>query len=256
MNNPPFGLRARRTVRQALARFGLTVTRTPDPFAAQARALQATEIETVLDVGANVGNTVAAYRRHFPHARVFAFEPFPDCVQRLSERFAEDAQVDVIPCAVADEMGSTQLHVSGGASTHSLLDRSETGARYFQAHAAPRGRIEVDVTTLDAFCAERGIGRGVLLKIDVEGAERRVLAGAGGLLESGGIPLVYLEVMFTEHYAGQALYHELAQMLADYGYALYDLIDLRRDPETLQLRYGNALFLAPGSARTAPARAG
>jgi hypothetical protein len=55
----------------------------------------------------------------------------------------------------------------------------------------------VELRTLDDFCAERGIGRIDLLKIDVEGHELRVLEGARGLLEADAIGFIQFEFNAT-----------------------------------------------------------
>lgn len=55
------------------------------------------------------------------------------------------------------------------------------------------GIEEVAITTIDAFCAERGIGRIHYLKLDVEGHEIKCLEGARTLLGAGGIDFIQFE---------------------------------------------------------------
>ena len=45
--------------------------------------LAAREIKTVFDVGANEGQSAQAFLRHFPHARIFSFEPTPATFEKL-----------------------------------------------------------------------------------------------------------------------------------------------------------------------------
>jgi FkbM family methyltransferase len=227
---------------RALRRTGYSVGTIPDPFQVQRRLLGARSAEVVLDVGANVGETAARYRALFPAARVYCFEPAPECVDSLRARFAGDPAVSVIAEAVSDTPGRAVLHLSEGATSHSLRTRSDR-ALYQPKGAALRDEVEVPVTTLDHFCKEREIPHVDVLKLDVEGAERWALEGARGLLGAQSIGLVFLEVMFVEHYSGQSLYHELAALLAGFGYSLYDLYDLRH-ARNGQLRWGNAIFLS------------
>jgi FkbM family methyltransferase len=227
---------------KALRRVGYSVATLPDPFLVQRRLLGARRAEAVLDVGANVGDTAARYRALLPTARVYCFEPAPPCVETLRARFAADPAVSVIPEAVSDAPGRAVLHLSEGPTSHSLRRRSDR-ALYQPKGAALRDKVEVPVTTLDRFCGEREIRRIDILKLDVEGAERWALEGARGLLDSQAVGLVFLEVMFVEHYSGQSLYHDLAALLAGFGYSLYDLFDLRH-ARNGQLRWGNAIFLS------------
>jgi len=48
-------------------------------------------------------------------------------------------------------------------------------------------------STLDRFCHDQGIGQVDYLKIDVEGAEHRVLKGGAGMLEAGKVACMQFE---------------------------------------------------------------
>ena len=51
----------------------------------------------------------------------------------------------------------------------------------------------IDLCTLDDYCASVGIETIDLLKIDAEGHDHLVLAGAGALLERGAIEIIQFE---------------------------------------------------------------
>jgi FkbM family methyltransferase len=142
------------------------------------------KMEVALDVGANLGYTATWFSAWA--AQVYAFEPDPENRAAIHEQFRirHVHNVEVIGSAVAAEEGSTTLFLKPKAGHHSLADigASET-----------IDSIEVTVTTLDRFCAARGIERVGLLKIDVEGFEPDVLEGAGALLEKHAIDLILFE---------------------------------------------------------------
>jgi len=127
---------------------------------------------TFIDVGAHVGLfTLPAARHVGDNGRVVAFEPDPDN-RRLLEANIERNElghiVEVIPAAVAAENGSAILHRSAwNTGDHRLL-------------GAPRGRrgVPVDVVALGPFLKERGL-KADAVKIDVQGAEARVIRGLG-----------------------------------------------------------------------------
>ena len=244
------------SIQRALARAGYRLSRVPargparagfpsDPFEAQRCLLEmvgATRA-AVLDVGANVGETVARYRAVLPEATVYGFEPFPESVRALRRRFARDPAVRVVPRAVADAPGHTTLYVNESPATNSLLPRPRESRRYYPSYAGPRTTIEVEVTAVDAFVAAEGIEEVGVLKLDIQGGEVLALRGARRLLESGRLPIVYTEAMFVPHYEGGPLFHELWAELARYGYSLFDLYDLHRATNG-QLRYADALFVS------------
>lgn len=126
-----------------------------------------------LDVGAHLGYyaVMAAERVRL----AVAFEP-DDRVLPYLRRNARRAGVEVVESAVGDHVGSAAF---------------EPGADPATSRLAPTGAIRVPVTTLDAVVAERD-WRVTGVKVDAEGADLRVLAGAEALMRRDQ-PLVALE---------------------------------------------------------------
>ena len=234
--------RAKKVVNQALERAGYELRRRRDTLTAVDQLLGARDVREVVDVGANKGDTVAAWRERFPHARIHAFEPFQGCVAQLNERFRGDPGVVTVPKAVGHEPGTLELKVSSGVSTHSLLGRPDDG-RYGPRGVEEAGVQQVEVTTLDSWASEAGIEHIDLLKVDVEGFEKNVFDGAAGLLDAAKVDVVISEVMFVPLYDGQALCHEIVATLQDRGYDLYELLELRHHRDG-QARWGNAVFVS------------
>lgn len=125
--------------------------------------------DTVLDVGAHIG-VYSLLALQEPATRVHAFEPFPDNVTRLKRHGESNdvgSRLEVIPGAVSDTNGTDTLQVATEGRQHTLRKEANSG----QEH------ISVETLTLDTYCMEEGV-RPDVVKIDVEGAAGRVLAGA------------------------------------------------------------------------------
>ena len=142
--------------------------------------------DVYLDVGANIGYFSAiAARLVVPGGRVVAFEPNPEARASLSRLLAANALgalVDVEASALTDSVGVGQLHLTSDTVLSTLEpDKSPLRGTYMFDHS-----IDVNLTTLDAWLATRPdiAARVAVIKIDVEGAEDRVLAGMDGLLRS------------------------------------------------------------------------
>jgi FkbM family methyltransferase len=127
----------------------------------------------VVDVGANVGElTAVAAECVGPSGRVIAFEPSPANVERLRERFAALPYVEVRHAAVSDRAGSLTFHLDAdNAKRHSL---------YASIVSVPGSSIVVPSVRLDDLDEHRRVD---FIKIDAQGAEGRILAGARTLIE-------------------------------------------------------------------------
>lgn len=121
---------------------------------------------TSLDVGANKGVYSFVLKRHSRH--VVAFEPNPK-IRAVLCRWAQ-TQIEVLPFALADKSGPTELRIPQGARGYS----NQRGTLSDAHKNANDGIVEIEARRLDDL-AFRDIG---FVKIDVEGFEREVVEGA------------------------------------------------------------------------------
>ena len=132
--------------------------------------------DLVFDVGAHVGDRIAAFRRR--GARVVADEPQPALVKTLKLIYGRDSAVAIEPVAVGRGAGTLELKLNVDNPTVSTASDAFVAA----ADGAPgwagqawTTSIRVPVTTLDALIARHGTP--TFIKIDVEGFEAEALAG-------------------------------------------------------------------------------
>ena len=208
------------------------------------RYILSDRVGTVLDIGANVGQTALSYLTEFPKAAIFSFEPDPESYQKLAAAIAPHSKARAYNVALGRETGSAKLFRFKFDQTNSLLPKAR-GAEQYVADAeylADIGQVSVEVSTLDAFCGEHNIEKIDLLKIDTQGYELEVLNGALGLLRSAAISLIYIEVCFVRYYEGQPLFPELYQFLYNFGYRFVGLYESGFVTHCYHVG-GNALFV-------------
>ncbi|SPE50307.1 hypothetical protein SBV1_110027 [Verrucomicrobia bacterium] len=141
-------------------------------FSAQwARPLQQAQRPVIVDVGANAGIFSLFAHTVNPKAKIIAFEPLPAMQERLralKERTGMDFEWH--QQAASDHIGEAVFESPHG---YDGISRVCTGQ--------PTGQtFRVETTTLDTMLAGRDID---LIKIDVEGFECQVLAGAKRTIE-------------------------------------------------------------------------
>jgi FkbM family methyltransferase len=131
--------------------------------------------DVVLDAGGCWGDTALYFASRIgPNGRVYTFEFDPQNVEVLHANLALNPElaerIEIVELALWDRSGETVEYAQAGRMTNVVV-----------APAPAAGR-NVRTITIDDFVSERGIERAGFVKMDVEGAELRVLAGARDLV--------------------------------------------------------------------------
>lgn len=180
---------------------------------------------TIIDVGAHHGQFSLLARELYPDAEIICVEPLPDALTRLRAVHAGDPRVTILPFAAAAVGGRRGLHVSRKTDSSSLLPILRTYVEAFPGTEEER-TTEVEVRTLDVLLEQR-IRRPILLKIDAQGGEHEVLAGASRVLTQ--VDTAYVECSFIEFYHGQALADEIISTFFRHGLRFDGVYSVVRD---------------------------
>jgi FkbM family methyltransferase len=207
-------------VRLAFQRADVSIGR--DPFVKRvARMLDRRGIDTVLDVGANVGQFARMVRGAGFDGDILSFEPLSDAYRRLTRRSSGDPRWQAFNAAVGSEPGRSTIHISANSYSSSLLEMTSA-----HLDAAPGsefiGSEDVDVTTVADIIEEHELDPSRLfIKVDTQGFEKAVMAGAGATIDK--VAAVQLELSFVELYEGQELFDEGVATMNDHGLELWTL---------------------------------
>lgn len=174
-------------------------------------------VSTIFDVGANIGSMTLGYRRRFPGAKLYSFEPVNETFSQLEEATRNDANVYCYNMALAAQNGTSLISVGSKSGQNSLVVQQ-------------KGEIksqEVKLVTLDDFINEhKEIEQIDILKIDVEGFECEVLKGAEKTLESGRILYAYIKTTFREEDTHHTQFLQIQEILKQYKFNLMGLYDV------------------------------
>lgn len=234
-----------RCVRQTANRFGIDIHRyrpENDESLRVAKMLASRGVDVVFDVGANVGQYATFLRRGGYGGRIVSFEPLTSAHGQLKAASRQDALWEVGPqAALGAEDGQIEINVAGNSVSSSALPMLESHA----ASAPDSGYVSTEsvaVRRLDTLAAAYLRDDSVpFLKIDTQGYEDRVLAGAAQLLPR--VAGVQLELSLTPLYEGQLLFDAMLARLTSQGFELWSLWPGFTDPTTGRMLQVDAVLM-------------
>lgn len=169
----------------------------------------------IVDVGANpLGKPVYKPLMTAGLAHVWGFEPNAEAFAKLEGT----GQATYLPVAVG-RGGTATFHAYPASEMSSLYPLSAASIGYlghFRRHLGQETQSRIETRALDDIDQ---IERLDLLKIDAQGAECDVIAGAQGKL--GSAVMVIAEMRFYRLYDGEPMLHEMDRMLREQGFVLH-----------------------------------
>jgi FkbM family methyltransferase len=129
----------------------------------------------VLDIGANIGNWTQSFDAAFPESQIVAFEPGASAFKILSPRFRSNSNIHCVNLGLSDRDADVTLFSDSEASGLSSLNKRRL--EHFSINFDKQETIKV--TKLDSWISSNPkYSNPTILKLDVEGHELSVLAGA------------------------------------------------------------------------------
>jgi FkbM family methyltransferase len=176
----------------------------------------------VVDVGANHGDWTRAALKYFPEAYYTLVEPQDQLRTHVQDLLARDGRIRWIGAGAGDKLGTLPLRIWHRDVTSSFIFTREA------AMTAGMRQIEVPVTTLNEIVRTSDAPFPDLVKIDAEGFDLRVLAGASELVGKTDIFLLEAQIWPRrwENTLGNVI-----QTMAHLGYRIFDIHDLNYSPK-------------------------
>jgi len=236
-----------RIIQKLVHMCGYHISRLPqgpknNAFTAMQRLLAGTENPIIFDVGAHSGYVSKTFRDLFPTAEIYAFEPFEESFEILKENSASDPGIHVFNFGLSDRDGPQAFHSNLDSGTNSLLSTHESGAQTWRAGLFDTQKIiQAQFKTIDSVVAEMDIQKIDILKLDVQGAEHRVITGAADACKRGMIRLIYSEIITQPTYNDQKRFDEALAPFYNNSFDLYNMYNLNTTSEG-RLRQIDAIF--------------
>jgi hypothetical protein len=120
-----------------------------------------------------------------------------------------------------------------------LLPIDPRNSEWFSRDLSVARTVQVPTMTLSELMTREAMPAVDLLKLDLQGAERLVLAGSAEVLQR--VRVIYIEVFFELLYAGAWLFWDTNQFLSHHGFKLCGLSNIVHAPDG-DLVQANATF--------------
>lgn len=207
--------------KKLLRKFGVDVTGYHPHFNPRSRReylFDKHRINLVLDVGANVGQYGAALRRNGYRGRTVSYEPSRESFQELQKLCRGDSSWECVHAGLGAAEGVAALNVAPDSQYNSILEiNAEHAPGLPSLHFDSSEQIKLTTLNLEVekHCRESD---SLFVKIDTQGYERQVLAGANLCWER--IRGIQMEMSLKPLYEGEMLYAEAVGCLEEHGYKL------------------------------------
>jgi len=206
------------------------------------RRILRTNIDVVLDIGANVGQYAKGLRADGYAGRIVSFEPLSEAFAELSRYAASDKSWECKQLALGNSDGTTNMNISERTYSNSLLPMKDR-----HLAAAPNtgyvGSETVRIKRLDSLRNQLFEDKdSVYTKLDVQGYEMQVLEGATEILGQN-VPVVEIELSTVPLYEGQPLFYELSSYLYARGFDLVSIEPTFFDPESNYVLQMDGIFV-------------
>lgn len=175
------------------------------------------DIKTILDVGANEGQFILDIKKTLPEAQTFSFEPLKETFDILQTNIADNSTMKAFNVALGDFNGESKIFKNNYSPSSSLL---ELGEKHLQVYPdSDKVSVElIQVRRMDDFVKESGLQLrdNVLVKLDVQGFEDKVIKGGSKTLNAA--KMVFVELSFWELYKEQPLFEDIFKLLTNVGF--------------------------------------
>ena len=199
----------------------------------------------LIDVGASSGTFTDSINKFCGVHRAILVEPIPKRCEELQSKFPKE-RFQIVSAAVGDQEGELKMDILKWEYASSVLPA---------VRALPDVSLGLDMEvaetittrmlTLDGICAQEHFDEPIdLLKVDVQGAEHLVLAGAKAVLPR--VRAMWLEVSFRPLYVGSLTFEGIHDQCREAGFILANLKEGFRSANG-ELLQADALFVRPQS---------
>lgn len=201
-----------------------------------------TNINTVLDIGANIGEFTIIFHEHFPKAKIYAFEPLPDCFSRLRKRTKDVDNIKVFNLGLGSKDGVLKINKSSWHPASSFRKMGELHKKNYP-HSSDSIDIDVRINKLDDVLNENDLSNDIFIKIDVQGFEDEVIKG--GINTFRKAKVIVIESSFQQLYENEPMFSGIYALLQPLGFEFRGSLKQSINKNDDSFLQGDCIFFKP-----------
>jgi len=202
--------------------------------------MAAANIRTILDIGANTGQFALMGHRLLPNAKLYSFEPLKDCYEQLKRNMEGVPQFLALNYALGDANGRVEMYRNAFSPSSSILPMGGLHTQAFPLTAVAEPE-EIEIRRLDDVATGLDLAADVLIKIDVQGYEDKVILGGQRVISNAAVLIV--ETSCRPLYQGQALFDTIYDLLWPMGFAFTGCGEILKDPRDKTILQWDSIFM-------------
>ncbi len=202
--------------------------------------LQKYDFKTVLDIGANDGQFATDIHKRLPKAQIYSFEPLKESFAKLSENMSEVKNFKAFNFALGEQSGTMEISRSAFSPSSSLRKMASLHKEIYPK-SAMSVKEEITIKRLDDVLSGIKFEKPLLIKIDVQGYEDKVILGALKTLPLA--TMIVTETSFVTLYEGQPLFGDIHDLLRPLGFSYHGSKERHWNPKTGEVLYEDSIFL-------------
>jgi FkbM family methyltransferase len=229
-------------IKKILRKKGKQIKNYPDDnLARRIKLVNYHNIDTLFDIGANVGQYAIDMRKLGYSKKIISFEPLKSAFKELENASLKDNNWIVNNYAIGNDNIKSVINVAGNSYSSSIFNMLPRHLK-----SAPESKYiakeEIEIKKIDSifnsFCNKEN---NVMIKIDTQGYEKNVIDGANESLNS--IKILQLEMSIVSLYENEMLFIDMVNYLDNKGFRLFSLENEYLDTITDQLLQVNGIFV-------------
>jgi len=174
-----------------------------------------------------------------PNADLISFEPLQEPFAKLTERFKGEPNFRAIRCALGEKAGQREIHHNEFAPSSSLLPMAELHKQSFPFAVKEKTEM-IEVRRLSDVVRELNLRDPLLLKLEVQGFEDKVIAGGEDVVARAKI--IIIEVSFQPLYEGGPLFDDIYRPLKEHGFTYNGNFEQLLSPKDGRILQADAIF--------------